>query len=277
MAVTAHLLASGPGWRVSDFICDSGPHDRRFEEQHQAMSIALVSAGTFQYRTRHGTALLAPGSILLGNDGQCFECGHEHATGDRCLSFRYDPAHLEEIAADIAGARRGDFNASHLPPLTALAPLAAAAEAARDEADGAALEEMSLRLAGAVMTTLAGGKRTARRVSTADERRVTGALRRIEAATRDGHNAALSVRCLARDAGMSAYHFLRVFRQVAGTTPHQFVLRMRLHRAALRLRRSSEAISAIAFDCGFGDLSTFNHRFRRIMGVSPGEYRARRA
>jgi AraC-like DNA-binding protein len=50
---------------------------------------------------------------------------------------------------------------------------------------------------------------------------------------------------------------------------------MRLHRAAVRLRHSDEDISAIAFDEGFGDLSTFNRRFRRVMGLSPRAWRAR--
>jgi AraC-like DNA-binding protein len=58
-------------------------------------------------------------------------------------------------------------------------------------------------------------------------------------------------------------------------TPHQFVLHTRLGRAAVRLRTSDEPISGIAFDAGFGDLSTFNRRFRRLMGCSPGDYRKR--
>jgi AraC-like DNA-binding protein len=73
---------------------------------------------------------------------------------------------------------------------------------------------------------------------------------------------------------MSPYHFLRTFRQVVGMTPHQFVLRTRLHRAAVRLRASDESVSAIAFAAGFRDLSTFNRRFRRLMGASPSAYRA---
>jgi AraC family transcriptional regulator len=74
---------------------------------------------------------------------------------------------------------------------------------------------------------------------------------------------------------MSPYHFLRTFRAVVGMTPHQFILHTRLNRAAIRLRRTSESISAIAFATGFGDLSTFNRRFQRVMGQSPSAYRSR--
>ena len=49
----------------------------------------------------------------------------------------------------------------------------------------------------------------------------------------------------------------------------------RLRRAAVRLRRTSDSISAIAYEAGFNDLSTFNRRFRRIMGMTPGAWRRR--
>jgi AraC family transcriptional regulator len=49
-----------------------------------------------------------------------------------------------------------------------------------------------------------------------------------------------------------------------------------MHRAAVRLRRSEEPVSGIAFDAGFNDLSTFNRRFRRIVGITPTAFRARR-
>lgn len=105
-----------------------------------------------------------------------------------------------------------------------------------------------------------------------EPRRVTAALRRIEAEAGEP----LSLADLAGEAAMSPYHFLRTFCRVAGLTPHQYLLRTRLHRAAVRLRRSLEPVSTIAFDTGFADLSTFNRRFRRMMGASPGAYRARR-
>jgi AraC-like DNA-binding protein len=272
MSLTTRVLASGPGWNVRDVICTAGPHDRSFEERHDAVSIAAVMEGTFQYRTAGGRAVLAPGGLLLGNPGACFECGHEHGTGDRCLAFSFTPALAETIAAAVPGARRTTFAVPHLPPLAGLMPLLATAEAARDEADAAELEELALRLAGAVAATLADGPRPAPVPSRRDERRISDALRRIEAEAEEP----LALAELAREAGMSLYHFLRTFRQVAGVTPHQYVLRTRLNRAVVRLRTSDEPVSAIAFDAGFGDLSTFNRRFRRLMGCSPGAYRAGR-
>ena len=270
MSLTSRMLASGPGWGVSDVICTAGPHDRPFEERHDTASIAAVTAGTFQYRTGSGRAVLAPGGILLGDAGACFECGHEHGTGDRCLAFSFAPALLESIVSGVPGARRAAFGVPHLPPVPALMPLLAAAEAARDGEDAVELEELALRLAAAVAATLADGAQPAAAPSRRDERRISDALCRIEG---EAHEP-LALADLAHEAGMSRYHFLRTFRQVAGMTPHQLVLRTRLHRAAVRLRTSDEPISAIAFDAGFGDLSTFNRRFRRLMGCSPGAWRA---
>ena len=273
MSMKQVTLASGPGWSVMDVICSAGPHDRPFEERHARTCIAAVTEGTFQYRSAQGTAVLAPGALLLGNEGACYECGHEHAAGDRCISFHFAPDYLEEIVAAVPGARRAAFAMSRLPPLPELTPIVAVAEVARDERDDAELEELALRLAGAVMTALAAAGPNVRRPSHLDERRVTDALRHIEEEAEER----LTIADLARKAAMSPYHFLRVFNQVVGMTPHQFILRTRLHRAAVRLRRSHEPVLAIAVEAGFNDLSTFNRRFRRMMGISPTMFRSRNA
>jgi AraC family transcriptional regulator len=268
---TSRLLASGPGWRVSDVVCTAGPLDPSLEERHDAACIAAVTHGTFQYRSAQGVAVLAAGALLLGNAGHCFECGHEHGTGDRCLAFHFAPDHLETIVAALPSVRRTNFTMPCLPPLPLVLPLVAAAETARDEDDAAELEELALRLAGAV-AAVAGEVLVACEPSRRDQRRITQALRRIEADFRER----LTLTELAREAAMSPYHFLRTFRELVGMTPHQFVLRTRLNRAAVWLRGSQESISAVALDAGFDDLSTFNRRFRRVMGVSPSTYRARR-
>src|SRR5262245_42801936 len=68
--LNARILARGDGWTVDDVICSCGPDDRPFEEQHDHVAIAIVTAGSFQYRgsgVAAGRELMTPGSLLLGN------------------------------------------------------------------------------------------------------------------------------------------------------------------------------------------------------------------
>jgi AraC-like DNA-binding protein len=98
---------------------------------------------------------------------------------------------------------------------------------------------------------------------------VTRAVRRIS----HHPDAQWTLTRLARDAGLSPYHFLRTFQRVAGVTPHQFIVRARLRDAATRVASEQDSVLAIALDCGFGDVSNFNRAFRTEFGVSPTAYR----
>jgi AraC family transcriptional regulator len=269
MALSIDLLASGPGWTVRDVVCDYGPHDHAFVEEHAETAISTVARGSFQYRTRAGSAVLVPGSLLLGNPGSCFECGHEYAVGDRCLAFHFSPVFFERLAADVPGVRSTTFSYPSVPPMSELTSLLALAEVARDERDAAGLEEIATRLAGAVLAITADKRALTRSPSARDKFRITKVVRRIE----EQADERLSLKALAGEAAMSPYHFLRTFRQVTGMTPHQYVLRTRLHRAATQLRTSKDPISRIAFKAGFKDLATFNRRFHRLVGSTPSAYR----
>jgi len=146
------ILAQGDGWTVADVICTSGRHDRPYEERHHNYSIALVTAGSFQYRGEAGCELMSPGSLMLGNAGRLFECGHEHGEGDRCLAFWYTPDYFERLAAD-AGARKAEFPVLRLPSLRELSPPTARAMAAFQSPVGA-WEELSLELAVRVLKSV---------------------------------------------------------------------------------------------------------------------------
>ena len=73
----------------------------------------------------------------------------------------------------------------------------------------------------------------------------------------------------AAQAGISPFHFLRLFSSVLGVTPHQYLVRSRLRHAARLLADDERSITDIAYDVGFGDLSNFVRTFHRAAGVSP--------
>lgn len=264
-----HKLAQADNWTVEDVICTCGPRDRPFEEEHSQFSIAFVVAGTFQYRSSAGHDLMTPGSVLLGSPGQCFECGHQHGAGDRCISFRYAPAYFEQLAADAGARGKLEFRTLRLPPMRALSPLASRAAANLDGAAGGSWEELTIEVAARAVRLAAGSEASPSSAPPGALARVTRCVREIERHP----DAPMTLRALAREARLSPYHFLRVFRELTGVTPHQYVLRARLREAASRLAHPGVKIVDIALDCGFGDVSNFNRAFRAEFGVSPRRYR----
>jgi AraC-like DNA-binding protein len=105
--------------------------------------------------------------------------------------------------------------------------------------------------------------------------RASDRRRAVEAALWiDAHShQAVDLESAAREAGLSAFHFLRIFAKVLGVTPHQYLVRARLRHAARLLATDTRPITDIAFDVGFADLSNFVRTFHRAAGVSPRRFR----
>ena len=273
MAQHDRFFAAGEGWSASDVLCDSGPADPRFEECHETATLAVVLGGGFQYRSARGASLLAPGAVLLGNADEAFECRHDYGTGDRCLSFHLAEDYLDAIAADVLSGGKRRFVYPSLPPETALVPLVATAFAGK-KCDKLHLEETAVRLAGHALLRQRGETAPPPLRTTArEECAIAEAFRLMETEADDPGGKQLSLKLLASRAAMTPFRFLRTFRTVVGTTPHRYLMFLRLVRAGVRLSQTREEIAAIAFASGFGDLSTFNRTFRRVFGTTPGNYR----
>ena len=98
----------------------------------------------------------------------------------------------------------------------------------------------------------------------------------IEAAKRWGrtHFAdGIGVSDLARAAGMSRHHFARTFATAEGATPSQWLADLRAREATRLLRDSSLGVAEIGTRCGYQDAAYFCRAFRRLVGLSPGEFR----
>lgn len=86
-------------------------------------------------------------------------------------------------------------------------------------------------------------------------------------------HAVLSSGELARMAGLSVSQFERTFRKAFGTSPRQYLLRVRVEAACKLLAETDDPIASVAVECGFYDHAHFTRSFQSVMSVSPSRYR----
>jgi AraC family transcriptional regulator len=83
----------------------------------------------------------------------------------------------------------------------------------------------------------------------------------------------LSLDLLAEQAGFSPYHFVRLFRQTTGESPHQFVMRQRVEQAQSLLKQTDVPLAQVALEVGFANQSHFTRVFKQQLGLTPRAYR----
>jgi len=100
------------------------------------------------------------------------------------------------------------------------------------------------------------------------------AVLRAVALMRDRLSDSLSLDELAHAAGLSPFHFARRFKIATGHPPHEYLIRLRIDRAQelLRTKGRTWTMAAIARECGFTDQSHLARHFKRVLGVTPGEF-----
>ncbi len=251
---------------VVDYRCDARPGDATFVEAHASYSISYVRKGSFGYRLRGESHELVAGSFMIGRPGDEYVCTHDHHdAGDECLSFQLAPELVETIGDDDALWRVGA-----VPPLPDLVVFGELAQMAAEGRSDVGLDEAGMLLANRFAEVVRGRSAPSPRPARPeDRRRAVRAALFLDAQCRDP----LTLSRAAAEVGLSPFHFLRLFAEVLGVTPHQYLIRARLRRAARLLADDAMPITEIAFDVGFGDLSNFVRTFRRAAGVPPRAFR----
>ena len=91
----------------------------------------------------------------------------------------------------------------------------------------------------------------------------------------ENHASPITLDDMARRAHLSRYHFLRLFRDTFGATPHQYLIGIRLARARTLLGEERGTVTDICFEVGFESLGSFSTLFAERVGCPPGAWRRR--
>jgi AraC-like DNA-binding protein len=249
---------------VSDFRCTAEPGEKPFAEQYACHSISYVRKGSFGCHCRGRFHELVAGSILVGHPGDEYICTHDHVIGDECLSFFLDPELVETI-----NDRPEIWRIGSVPPLPELMVLGELAQTAAAGNSDLGLDEVGHLFASRFVEVVSGRSPKPMTATMRDRRRAVETALWIDA---NSHRP-IDLEDAAAQAGISPFHFLRLFSDVLGVTPHQYLLRSRLRHAARRLADDDSPVTDIAYDVGFNDLSNFVRTFHRAAGASPQKFR----
>lgn len=250
---------------VRDYRCSAQPGDRPYAEQFRDHSLSYVRKGSFGCRYRGRSFELVTGSVLVGHPGEDYVCTHDHhVCGDECLSFHFAPELVETI-----GDRTQTWQAGWMPPLPELMVLGEFAQTVANGLSPVGLDEMGVMLAARFVAIYSGRKPLSVKLPTRDRRRAVETALWMDAHSHES----IDLDAAAREAGLSSFHFLRLFSKALGVTPHQYLVRSRLRRAARLLAEDSRPVTDVAYDVGFNDISNFVRTFHRAAGVSPSAFR----
>jgi AraC family transcriptional regulator len=261
----AHTIFRSASLAVDDFRCSARQGEAPVDEVFADFSLSYVSRGSFGCRTRGAAHELVAGAVLIGRAGDAYACSHDHvAGGDECLAFHFSPAVAEELGLADAIAEAGAA-----PPLAELMVIGELARAAVRGDSNLGLDELALAFANRFVAIARQRGPRAEEPSARDRERAVAIGHWLD----EHSHEAIDLASAAARAGLSEFHFLRVFARVLGVTPHQYLVRARLRRAVRLLAEGGRSVTDVAFDSGFADLSNFVRTFRRAAGAPPLAFR----
>jgi AraC-like DNA-binding protein len=145
------------------------------------------------------------------------------------------------------------------------------AQAAADSRSDIGLDEVGQLFASRFIEVVSGRAVKPATATARDRRRAVEAALWIDA----NSQRSIDLEDAAAQAGISPFHFLRLFSDVLGVTPHQYLVRSRLRHAARLLSDHDRSVTDVAYEVGFGDLptscapSTVPQAFRRCGSARP--------
>ena len=253
------------------------------------LSIKTVVRGEAVWRTSEGRFPVNAGSYLLLNHHQPYSMTIESSETVETFCIFFQAGFVEDAWQTLTASAEQSLDHPFAPaaaigfferlqpqqPALA-ASLSALLAKTRAVSDSEALCDDFARLACQLLSVkidLDGqmARVPAIRASTRQElfRRLTTARSLLEASLQEP----LRLEQVATGACLSPFHLHRLFSQTFGETPHQYLVRRRLERAAQLLTKSDLPVTVVCLECGFQSLGSFSSLFRRTFGASPQLYR----
>ena len=269
-------------WK-SHVILNGRGRDHHVKDFPGPLSIKSVIRGSATWETDEGRFELGPGTCLIVNDRQPYSITVESKDVVETLCIFLARGFVEDVARAMTRPDEEllskpsehdaiEFHERLRADDRVLAPLLRQVHVTRDEG-------LLFRLARVMVELHVGARAQAAKLPAAKAATREELWRRVQRGRNviEGSLAGpLDLERVAREAALSPYHFHRTFTQAFGETPHTYLTRRRMERAARLLRSGGMTVTDVCFACGYESPASFSTLFRKHAGVAPAEFRRMR-
>lgn len=235
---------------------------------HRELVVAVTEAGGADYVSRGLPAQARSDRVMVFNPQEPHASRIAEGQRWRYRAFYFGPAFLAHLSRcfDLSAERAPYFTESDIDDRT-LARALVGLHRCMEGGEGLLQRETSLLASIAALYGEYGRPRLATRKLGFEGRAVAAARTYLH----ENFAADIRVGDLAALAGMGEFHFIRAFRRAVGLPPHAYLNQIRIDEAQ-RLLRSRLPPAEVAVAVGYYDQSHLNRNFRRMLGITPGQY-----
>jgi AraC-like DNA-binding protein len=236
---------------------------------HDGFAVGVIERGALGFYYRGENVVAPAGAINLANPDEVHTGHAATEAGWTYRMFYFDAEVLRKAACEIAGRPRNiPFFQTGVIHDAYLTGIIHALHESLEEGKITRLEMESrfLWMLAQLITRHADASPAAR-----DPGRERGRVRLVREYIQENYSDNISLNQLASVANLSPFHLVRVFRDEVGLPPHAYHTQVRINKAKAFLGKGWH-IAPTAYETGFVDQSHFSRCFKRIIGVTPGQY-----
>lgn len=277
MEADIHTRYDSDFYRILDFKCRCTDCRRSKPEYNETFCISFVRKGNFLFNVFRHSLDSYSGCVLITKPGYERTVTHTHTVPDECTIFDFKNDFYTRLLAQYGHTkfmRDGDCHSTLVRTNTEteflhflVLQLVQSRSGSKLQVDNLVMEIIH-KVLGAV-TDYTPDPQINERLK---RNHLTTIERAKEYITANFTND-ISLLELAGHCFVSPFHFSRVFKTFTGSSPHQFLLAIRLQHAAMLLRTTAIPVADIAFSSGFNSIEYFNAAFRRKYHEPPGSFR----
>jgi AraC-like DNA-binding protein len=273
-----HTLYSSDYYRVVDFRCRCTTCRESKPEYGDSFCISFVRKGNFVFNVFRRQLDSYTGCVLVSKPEYERTITHTHAVPDECTIFEFTRDFYEQVRGRFRGAgflRDNDWHSALVRTDAGMEYLhyAVVQLMLSREKNKLEIDQIVMQIIEVVLGSITEYK---------PDVRITGRLKQQHLTTMESakeYIAAnftrdLSLMEIANHSCVSPFHFSRLFKIFTNSTPHQYLLSMRLHQAAMLLRNTTSPVADIAYQAGFNGVEHFTTAFGQKYKCPPARWRS---